>query len=86
MKIITVAGARPNFIKIAPLHRAFLKKADRINHMICHTGQHFDKNMSKIFFEELEIPEPDFNLGVGSGSERHDASLLPRGGRPHSHH
>jgi UDP-N-acetylglucosamine 2-epimerase (non-hydrolysing) len=68
MKIITVAGARPNFIKIAPLHRAFLKKADRFNHLICHTGQHFDKNMSKIFFEELEIPEPDFNLGVGSGS------------------
>ncbi len=68
MKIITVAGARPNFIKIAPLHRAFLKKADLFNHLICHTGQHFDKNMSKIFFEELEIPEPDFNLGVGSGS------------------
>jgi UDP-N-acetylglucosamine 2-epimerase (non-hydrolysing) len=68
MKIITVAGARPNFIKIAPLYRAFLKKADRFNHLICHTGQHFDKNMSKIFFEELDIPEPDFNLGVGSGS------------------
>ena len=68
MKIITVAGARPNFIKIAPLYRAFLKKADRFTHMICHTGQHFDKNMSRVFFEELDIPEPDFNLGVGSGS------------------
>ena len=67
-KVITVAGARPNFIKIAPLHRAFLKKPDRFEHKICHTGQHFDQNMSKIFFEELEIPEPDFNLGVGSGS------------------
>ena len=68
MKIITVAGARPNFIKIAPLHRAFQEKKELFEHLICHTGQHFDKNMSKIFFEELEIPEPDFNLGVGSGS------------------
>ncbi len=68
MKVITVAGARPNFIKIAPLCRAFGKRTDRFNHLICHTGQHFDKNMSKIFFEELEMPEPNFNLGVGSGS------------------
>jgi UDP-N-acetylglucosamine 2-epimerase (non-hydrolysing) len=68
MKVITVAGARPNFIKIAPLYRAFQDKANRFEHLICHTGQHFDKNMSKIFFEELQIPEPDFNLGVGSGS------------------
>ena len=68
MKIITVAGARPNFIKIAPLYRAFLTRGDRFDHRICHTGQHFDMNMSKIFFDELEIPEPDFNLGVGSGT------------------
>jgi len=76
MKIITVAGARPNFIKIAPLHRAFLKRADRFDHMICHTGQHFDKNMSKIFFEELDIPEPDFNLGVGSGSHAEQTARI----------
>ena len=56
MKIITVAGARPNFIKIAPLHRAFLKKADRFDHMICHTGQHFDANMSAVFYEEVRPP------------------------------
>lgn len=68
MKVITVAGARPNFIKIAPLYREFFKRKDRFNHKICHTGQHFDQNMSKIFFEELQIPEPDFNLGVGSGT------------------
>jgi len=68
MKIITVAGARPNFIKIAPLYRAFNNRKDQVDHMICHTGQHFDKNMSKIFFEELEIPKPDFNLGVGGGT------------------
>ncbi len=76
MKIITVAGARPNFIKIAPLHRAFLKKNDRFDHMICHTGQHFDKNMSKIFFEELDIPEPHFNLGVGSGSHAEQTARI----------
>lgn len=68
MKIITIAGARPNFIKIAPLCRAFNKRKDRFEHLICHTGQHFDRNMSKIFFEQLEMPEPDFNLGVGGGS------------------
>jgi UDP-N-acetylglucosamine 2-epimerase (non-hydrolysing) len=68
MKVITVAGARPNFIKIAPIYRAFKKKADVFDHLICHTGQHFDRNMSKIFFDQLEMPEPDFNLGVGSGS------------------
>ena len=68
MKIITVAGARPNFIKIAPLHRAFRNRSGKFNNLICHTGQHFDKNMSKIFFEELEMPEPDFYLGMGSGT------------------
>ncbi len=68
MKIITIAGARPNFIKIAPLCRAFNKRKDRFKHLICHTGQHFDRNMSKIFFEQLEMPEPDFNLGVGGGT------------------
>jgi UDP-N-acetylglucosamine 2-epimerase (non-hydrolysing) len=68
MKVITVAGARPNFIKIAPLFRAFNERSDRFEHFICHTGQHFDQNMSKIFFEQLEIPEPDFNLGVGGGT------------------
>jgi UDP-N-acetylglucosamine 2-epimerase (non-hydrolysing) len=67
-KIISVVGARPNFMKIAPIHRAFLKYPDKINHLICHTGQHYDEKMSKIFFEDLELPRPDFYLGVGSGS------------------
>jgi len=68
MKIISVVGARPNFMKVAPLHRAFQKYKDDIKHLICHTGQHYDENMSKIFFEDLELPKPDFYLGVGSGS------------------
>jgi UDP-N-acetylglucosamine 2-epimerase (non-hydrolysing) len=67
-KIISVVGARPNFMKVAPLHRAFLKYQDKVQHFICHTGQHYDENMSKIFFDDLELPEPDFYLGVGSGS------------------
>jgi len=67
MKIISVVGARPNFIKIAPIDKAF-RKFPVIKHMICHTGQHFDEKMSDIFFKELDIPKPDFNLGVGSGS------------------
>jgi UDP-N-acetylglucosamine 2-epimerase (non-hydrolysing) len=67
-KIISVVGARPNFMKIAPIHRAFQKYSDQVEHLICHTGQHYDAKMSKIFFEELELPKPDFYLGVGSGS------------------
>lgn len=67
-KLISVVGARPNFIKIAPIHKAFISFTDRINHIICHTGQHFDKNMSDIFFNELRIPEPHYNLGISGGS------------------
>lgn len=66
-KVISVVGARPNFMKIAPLHLAF-KKYPEILHMIVHTGQHYDDNMSKVFFEDLELPRPDVYLGVGSGS------------------
>jgi len=68
MKIISVVGARPNFIKIAPLNKEFSKYSHRVNHKICHTGQHFDEKMSKVFFNDLNLPEPDFYLGVGSGS------------------
>jgi UDP-N-acetylglucosamine 2-epimerase (non-hydrolysing) len=66
-KIISVVGARPNFMKVAPLHRAFRQYPD-ITHMIVHTGQHYDANMSKVFFENLGLPEPDVYLGIGSGS------------------
>ena len=67
-KIISVVGARPNFMKIAPLHRAFKKYSESVQHLICHTGQHYDEKMSKVFFEDLELPQPDYYLGVGSGS------------------
>jgi UDP-N-acetylglucosamine 2-epimerase (non-hydrolysing) len=72
MKIISVVGARPNFMKIAPFIRA-IEAHNKLNnnivkHILVHTGQHYDDRMSKLFFEELNIPEADINLGVGSGS------------------
>ncbi len=75
-KIISVVGARPNFMKIAPIHKAFQKYSDNFKHLICHTGQHYDQKMSKIFFEELELPNPDFYLGVGSGSHAEQTAQI----------
>ncbi|PKN40442.1 MAG: UDP-N-acetylglucosamine 2-epimerase (non-hydrolyzing) [Deltaproteobacteria bacterium HGW-Deltaproteobacteria-18] len=69
MKILTVVGARPQFIKASAVSRAILsEKAQGANlhEVIVHTGQHFDANMSKVFFEELSIPEPDYHLGIAS--------------------
>lgn len=63
MKILTVIGARPQFIKAAAVSRELRKLADEV---LLHTGQHYDSNMSQIFFDELKIPIPDYNLGIGS--------------------
>ena len=68
MKIISVVGARPNFMKVAPLHRAFQARGDDFESLIVHTGQHYDEQMSDVFFEQLELPRPDRYLGVGSAS------------------
>jgi UDP-N-acetylglucosamine 2-epimerase (non-hydrolysing) len=124
MKIISVVGARPNFMKVAPIYRAIAQlkikneklkidpsissvrainerretQEDRsenesqsakskaqqttnyslltINHLICHTGQHYDEKMSKVFFEELELPKPDFYLGVGGGSHAEQTAKI----------
>ena len=63
MKIITVVGARPQFIKTSPVSMA-LSKRTGVTHLLVHTGQHFDPNMSDVFFGELGIPEPSYNLGI----------------------
>ena len=75
MKIIWVAGARPNFMKIAPIWRAMeafnkiaLPYAERFEPLLIHTGQHYDANMSGVFFSDLALPEPHYSLGVGGGS------------------
>ena len=62
-KIVTVLGARPQFVKAAVLSRV-ISKYNEIEEVIVHTGQHFDVNMSDIFFEEMEIPKPKFNLDI----------------------
>jgi len=66
LKILSVVGARPQFVKAAAVSRA-LKRARGLREVLVHTGQHYDRNMSRIFFRELDIPEPDVNLGIGSG-------------------
>ena len=68
MKIITVVGARPQIIKAAAISRAIENNFPQIEEIILHTGQHYDQNMSEVFFEELNIPKPTINLNVGSSS------------------
>jgi UDP-GlcNAc3NAcA epimerase len=72
MTVMTVVGARPQFVKAAAIFRAFERAASaegslRIRHRLVHTGQHYDANMSDVFFRELDLPSPDHELGVGSG-------------------
>lgn len=66
MKIASIVGARPNFVKLGPVHKSL--KNSGIKHLIVHTGQHYDYEMSDIFFSDFELPKPDIHLGVGSGS------------------
>jgi UDP-N-acetylglucosamine 2-epimerase (non-hydrolysing) len=79
MKITIVAGARPNFIKIAPIIKAIEKKQNEgatISFRLVHTGQHYDKNLSDTFFEELNIPKPNSNLEVKSGSQAEQTGAI----------
>ena len=77
MKIITVAGARPNFMKIAPLIREINSRPEtNIKFRLVHTGQHYNENLSQVFFNELGIPHPDANLGAGSGTQAEQTARI----------
>ena len=76
MRVLHVVGARPNFVKAAPVLRAL--KNRNVRQTLVHTGQHYDRNMSDVFFSQLEISEPDVNLGVGSGSHASQTAEIMR--------
>lgn len=79
MKITLIAGARPNFMKIAPIIRAIenaQQSGNAIDYRLVHTGQHYDDKLSKIFFEQLQIPEPHINLGAGSGTQAEQTARI----------
>lgn len=75
IKILNVVGARPNFMKIAPLIHE-MKKSNKLVPLLVHTGQHYDKNMSDSFFVDLNIPDPDYHLGVGGGSQAEQTAKI----------
>ena len=74
--ILSVASARPNFVKLAAIHQALAAHPDQFRHIIVHTGQHYDPLLSDIFFEQLSIPQPNYNLGVKGGAEREEVIAL----------
>jgi UDP-N-acetylglucosamine 2-epimerase (non-hydrolysing) len=76
MKIFLVAGARPNFMKIAPLWEEMQKYLDKITPQIIHTGQHYDKEMSDVFFRQLQLPAPEFFFNTGSGTHAEQTSRI----------
>jgi len=78
LKVAIIVGARPQIIKVVPVIWKFREK-DNIPYFLLHTGQHYDFEMSKIFFRELNIPEPDVNLGVGSGSHGEQTGNMLKG-------
>mgnify|MGYP001591148918 CR=1 FL=1 len=77
MEILNVVGARPNFMKIAPLMAEY-RRRDHVHAVLVHTGQHYDEKMSRLFFSELGIPQPDINLEVGSGSHAAQTAEIMR--------
>ncbi|HYF45773.1 MAG TPA: UDP-N-acetylglucosamine 2-epimerase (non-hydrolyzing), partial [Acidimicrobiales bacterium] len=79
LKVINVVGARPNFMKVAPVVEAMRRRATEFSPLVLHTGQHYDERMSDAFFRDLGLPAPDVHLGVGSGSHaRQTAAVMER--------
>lgn len=75
-KIDLIAGARPNFMKIGPIHHALQPYRNDVKTRVVHTGQHYDKNMSAIFFEQLGLPKPDVSLNIGSATHAHQTAKI----------
>ncbi len=84
LKVINVAGARPNFMKVAPIEAAMKRRSDEFQSILVHTGQHYDAAMSEAFFRDLEIPEPDVDLGVGSASHAVQTAGVIRSFEPYA--
>jgi UDP-N-acetylglucosamine 2-epimerase (non-hydrolysing) len=78
LKVINVVGARPNFMKVAPIVEAMKRRADEFAPLVVHTGQHYDAQMSDAFFRDLQLPEPNVYLGVGSGSHAAQTAAVMR--------
>jgi len=76
LRVIHVVGARPNFMKIAPIMEEMAKYPEQFQQVLVHTGQHYDDNMSRVFFEDLGIPKPNLYLGVGSGSHAEQTARI----------
>jgi len=79
LNIDLIAGARPNFMKIGPIYKALQAYEGKIQGRIVHTGQHYDRNMSEIFFQQLDLPEPHISLNVGSGTHAHQTAKVMMG-------
>ncbi|MCK4990874.1 MAG: UDP-N-acetylglucosamine 2-epimerase, partial [Bacteroidales bacterium] len=80
MKLLTIVGARPQIIKAAALSRVILEEFnDQVRDVILHTGQHYDSSMSEVFFREMQIPEPAYNLGIGSSSHGSQTGQMIQG-------
>ena len=77
MKVVSVVGARPQFIKLAPIHRVLVARGH--DHIIIHTGQHYDPAMSEVFFDEFDLPAPDLNLNVGSLDREAQINAISKG-------
>ena len=80
LNVMCVVGARPNFMKVAPIVRELSSRGHRP--ILLHTGQHYDENMSKVFFEDLGMPKPDINLEVGSASHAVQTAQIMMGFEP----
>ena len=74
-RILHVVGARPNFMKIAPIMHEMARRPDEFQQILVHTGQNYDAGMSQVFLDELELPKPDVNLEVGSGSHAQQTAV-----------